>query len=317
VRRAPLFIVPLLLLALTAPAAADPARRLLGGHRLIHPGMAGFPAPGITSHLGFVQGLAFIGAPDVAISDAVDDLVDFDLRVLGVQESLSVGVVFLDWLAAEAAVSGHVLAGLNGDSALIMGGLAAYGLNLGPAFQVLDASTTRLVLRARFHNGYDLHVSPLDYVNASLARETLAPSGRLVTSTRTFAGSASASLAQVVDPHFSVQLGMVGRVNSLEGGEEALYGQLQAFLAATIDLAPSVPQVPLAILIEYQFEKSFGDPDRGQDVLAHHVGGGLFYTGRPDLQLGAHVSTAFLPDTELFPQGRTFLHTQLILVYFF
>ncbi len=307
----------LALLSMAAPAAADPARRVLGGHRLIHPGMAGFPAPGITSHLGFVQGLAFIGAADVAIEDHVDELLDLDLKVLGVQESLSVGVVFLDWLAAEAMVSGHVLAGLNGDSALIMGGLAAYGLSLGPAFQVLDASTTRLVLRARFHNGYDLHVSPLDYVNASLARETLAPPGRLITSTRTFAGSASVSLAQVVNPSFAVQLGMVARLNSLEGGEEALYAQLQTFVAATIDLAPTLPALPLGILIEYQLEKSFGDPDRGQDTLAHHVGGGLYYTGRPDLQLGAHVSTAFLPDTELFPEGRTFLHTQLILVYFF
>ena len=52
-----------------------------------------------------------------------------------------------------------------------------------------------------------------------------------------------------------------------------------------IDLAPTLPALPLGILIEYQLEKSFGDPDLGQDVLAHHVGGGEGANGRLPVHL--------------------------------
>ncbi len=123
-----------------------------------------------------------------------------------------------------------------------------------------------------------------------------------------YGAGVSASLAQTLGSRFALQTSL-----GLEAGHASTSSQDTGVVGSTpitfyVGVAPSLsfgPRVPLALMLEYRFDlvrESFVDPtgeDLGTTTLALQQGfsAGLFYTGRPELQVGLAFKATLAKNT--------------------
>jgi hypothetical protein len=287
-------------------AAASKDDRLLKGHRYLFPVLQdGIPFS--TTHFGIRQGLALASYPGVPLGP----LGRQDLTASGLAQNFDAGVHITDWLALQATGAGQVITGVNVASIVLSGASFSASGEAGPLLRVLrsDRSGTQVALSVTGGAGTGRSVNVLPLVNAlvSTQGQTLdsvlkGNIGKFVlvpTSKATVAGTVSA--AQTLTPNFGILASVQGRyTNEVQSPFDAAKGtnvdvsssnvEIKGALALTADGAPS--GIPGAIMVEYLANASnvstgstTGPSDSSSD-LGHFVAGGLYYTGRANLQLG-------------------------------
>ncbi|MFP2912334.1 hypothetical protein ACLESD_46390 [Pyxidicoccus sp. 3LFB2] len=284
-----------------APACHTDNARQLGGHTFLFPMLQ--QSAFVTTNAGLREGIARYDVPDLPIGV----LGTTDVLLTGVQQTLDLGIAFTDWLGVAGFARGTLITGANARSLLVDG--ASVEL-LGQAGAVLrvwrnEPTGTQVSVRANFgyQDGSEVTVLPflssiLASPGSSLEEVLLGRLGQfiLVPGTETSVNG-GAFLAQALGRTFSLQASANGEYawrerrpfNSELGDrftQKTHAARLNLTAALTADFAPL--GVPVALMGEYLFttgeESQVLLPDR--TLGASTVALGVYYSGRPNLQLG-------------------------------
>jgi hypothetical protein len=290
--------------ATSAPTPKDD--RLLGGHRFLFPILQD-GIPFATTHFGVRQGLALATFPKVPLGA----LGRLDLTASGLVQNFDLGIKITDWLAIQATGGGQVITGVNIASIVIQGASFSANGEVGPLLRVFrsDRSGTQIAVALAGGGGTGRAVSVLPLVSALVATQgqTLdtvlnGNIGKLVlvpTSNATFAGTAS--IAQALGRSFGLVGSLQGRYTSdTQSPFDTAKGtnvdvsssnvEIKGALALTADGSPS--GIPVGVMAEYLANDSnvsagsTTGPAESSSELSHYVAAGVYYTGRPDLQVG-------------------------------
>jgi hypothetical protein len=300
----------LLLVLSSTPAEGTPAgdtarSRQMGGHTFLLPILQ--QSALITTHVGIREGLARYDVPDLPVGV----LGRRDISLVGLQQTLDLGLRINDWLGLTGFAQGDAVSGLNRRTLLYRTVEYDLGGQAGLAVRLLREGQGTQVT-ARVHFGYDegneVTVLPLlsgivnnplltleDVVEGNLGELILVP-----TSEKTVSGGVF--LAQALGPLFSLQASgaLEYAWQTREPFDPAAAARitqkaqvLRVLLAAalTADLAPR--GVPLALMGEYLFTLGEKNPeDRPATTLGSStIALGVYYTGRVNLQLGVGVAS--------------------------
>lgn len=343
----------LLLTLLLLPAAAlaqepdnelrpNPGGRILKGHVLLYPVLA--QSAVVSTHVGIREGVASFKADQVPLST----LGPRDTSVTGLQQMLDLSIRFTPWLAAYIEAQGQALVGTNTITLLRRGSAFETSADGGLALRVLrnERSGSQLTVRGwgGLASGTDVTLLPL---LASLRNapgrtlESLIEGGGedfLVVPTSEYSFGLGVYFAQAFSKAFSLQASSTARrTERTESPFDVVLNSnieedLRVFrwhnaVALTYDFAAH--GAPVAVLGEYMF--ALGNRSGGvtslllsDDIQSSTVALGLYYSGRPNLQLG--LTGAMLLNGEplqgLTPEGvpaesekPTLSYTQLILRY--
>lgn len=298
-----------------APPAATPAAtapeaisddRLLKGHRFLFP-ILQEQIPFATTHFGVRQGLALATFPKVPLGP----LGRIDLSASGLAQNFDAGIRITDWLSIGATGAGQVITGININSIVLQGANFTAGAEAGPQLRLFrsESSGTRVSVSLTGGGATGRAVSVLPLVSALIATsgqslDTVLNGniGKLVlvpTSSATFAGTVSA--AQTLTPNFALVGSLQGRyTNDVQSPFDATKNasvdvsssnvQIKGALAVTADGSPS--GIPVALMLEYLADNSnttsgsTAGPSESASELAHFVAAGVYYSGRPSLQVG-------------------------------
>lgn len=255
--------------------------RQLAGH-VFTPSRLVLP-PFTTTYFGSVTvfGLGTGETNDIDIDGNIVGRRDED--VAGFGEGFDFSYRFADWLAIRAAASGSFYSGTSGRSFLVVGTTAQFYAALGATLAHTFAPNLRAALTFDVSQqpAYDLLIA--NGIVETVRRGDFATDALFQEGTRVRA-QPGVSLAWA--PHPAV--GLVGTAafiwsrRTSGGGEREQTGS--AFgISGDLDLGRLTP-VPIALLAVYHWEGA-GGLARLQDV-----GGGVFYSGRPNLQLGLEVA---------------------------
>jgi hypothetical protein len=274
-----------------------------------------------------------------------------------IREKFAVGVAVVPILQLHLDADYTALVGANERSVFLVGGHTSYDVRPGLRIRVLrkESSGTQLGLHAAAGIGGGAHFRPsglmaqvagdIGGIAASKKRTACleasdfgcafpnVDAGEVVQSSDSiYRGGVSLSAAQRIARYLGAifTLGVEGGTakRSLQGMSTTTTPlNVQFGLAPNLDFSP---KAALGLLLEYEvdagFEKVKGKSANGitaRNTVEHRVGGGVFYTGRPDLQLGLAGGGQFLSETlmigkkgEKQPQAIT-ATGQLVVRYFF
>jgi hypothetical protein len=189
-------------------------------------------------------------------------------------------------------------------------GLHAYGVfdsstRLNP-LRVLEAVTDQIQqIAADPARAKCLKQGQLDCALLDSAGNPFDAFGAMKVTRALYGGGLSASLAQAFGARFALQASV-----GLEVGHGTLSTRSLGTVGSTpvnvsVGVAPSLgfgPSVPLALMVEYRFDfttEAFGTPSLGatpvgtNGTLRQGFAGGVYYTGRPELQIGAAFKGSF------------------------
>lgn len=292
--------------AAQAPACHTDNARELGGHTFLFPILQ--QSALVTTNVGVREGVARYDVPDVPVGR----LGTRDVLFKGVQQTLDLGIAFTDWLGVAGFARATVSTGSDTPSLLLRGASAELLGQAGAVVRVWrnEPSGTQLSLRANVGLAHGSDITLRSFVNGILNDPGLTfedvLEGNLdqfirVPTTETSVNG-GAFLAQAFSRTFSLQASAYGEYAwrerepfiSAEGGrvtQESRAVRVNFAAALAADFAPH--GVPLALLGEYLFttgeETEVGRPDR--TLGASTVALGLYYSGRPHLQLGLGAAT--------------------------
>lgn len=289
-----------------APACHTDDARKLGGHTFLFPILQ--QSAFATTHAGLREGVARYDVPDLPVGRAGQT----DVLLTGVQQTLDLGIAFTDWLGVAGFARGTIVTGANARSLLVDGASVELIGQAGAILRVWrnESSGTQVSVRANFGYEHGKEVTVLPLVNGILNTPGLTLEdlvrGRLgdfilVPQSETSVNG-GAFLAQAFSRTFSLQASANGEYawrerkpfESVAGDRltlktHAARVNLTAALAA--DFAPH--GVPVALLGEYLFttgqESLTNLPDR--TLSSSTVALGIYYSGRPNLQLGLGAVT--------------------------
>jgi hypothetical protein len=302
-----LFAAPCALLAALALSSqahgdggvrAESADHTLGGHVFNSPILS--ETAFVTTHFGIRQGLAYLNVPSLP-----SPIGPTNLTLAGFQQDFDLGLKVTDWLGVVANGSGSLLSGTNVESLVLSESSFAAGGEGGVVLRLarLEQTGTQLSMRLTGGAGIGRKVDVKGLLTGLLAdpQKTFdnVLRGKAVKyifspqSTNTFALSLLA--AQALSPNFSLQASVVGRRS---GSTDSAYdgasntridqtthdNELVTSLAFTADGAPS--HVPVALMVEYSLDVDKSDEADSETDAAHLVGAGIYYSGRPHLQVG-------------------------------
>lgn len=346
----------LLLLLNTAPADSAPsaertaaaeapdchpggASRQLRGHTFQFPILQS--AAFVTTHVGIRQGFARQDVPDLPIGR----LGTRDVLLTGIQETIDLGLGITPWLGLEGFGRATIVTGANANS-LVLDGASVDVLGQAGAIVRLwrnENSGTQISLRGNFgyDRGHELTILPLvngilnnplltldDVVGGNLSQLIRVPSSETSL-------NGGAYLAQAFSRTFSLQASANGEyawrtrepfdpVTGTRPKQDTHAVRINLGVALAADFAPH--GVPVALMGEYLFttgeETEVDLPDR--TLSSSSVALGLYYTGRPNLQLGLGAVTTLDaprrrglgPAGEALESGKpTLSYAQLILRY--
>ncbi|MBF5044201.1 hypothetical protein FGE12_17520 [Aggregicoccus sp. 17bor-14] len=310
-------LVALLLVLLTPDARAqvgggsNPGDRILREHTLLFPVLQQNAV--VSTHVGIREGLAQFQADQLPLAD----LGPRDVKLTGLQQTLDLSLRFTPWLALYLAGEGQAIIGTNGITLLRRG--AAYDVrgDAGLAFRVLrnEASGTQLTLRGFLgaSKGRNITVLPLlqSLVNQPGRTLTDIAGGNLddllIVPTKEHAFGLGAYLAQTFGQGFSLQAGVTARrtvrterlfdiVQGTEFDDDLFTFRLENAVAVTYDFAAH--SVPIALMGEYRFDlgNRHGAALLSDSITASTVALGVYYSGRPNLQLGLSAVRALNGD---------------------
>ena len=320
-------LVALSLVLLTPDARAqvgggsNPGDRILREHTLLFPVLQ--QSAVVSTHVGIREGLARFQADALPLAE----LGPRDVRLTGLHQTLDLSLRFTPWLALYLAGDGQAIIGSNGITLLRRG--AAYDVSGdgGLAFRVLrnEASGTQLTLRGFFglSKGRNITVLPLlqSVVNQPGRTLTQIAAGDLgdllIVPSKEHSFGLGAYLAQTFGPAFSLQASVTARrtvrterpfdvLLGTEVDDDLFTFRLQNAVAATYDFAAH--SVPIALMGEYRFDvgNRHGAALLSDSIASSTVALGIYYSGRPNLQLGASAVRALngdpLQGTD--PQGQ-------------
>jgi hypothetical protein len=306
----------LLLLLLLLPAGArgqvgggdNPGDRILKGHTLLFPVLQ--PSALVSTHVGIREGIAELRADQLPLGE----LGPRDIQLTGLQQTIDLSIRFTPWLALFLAGEGQVIIGTNGITLLRRGAAFDTSGDAGLNLRLLrnENSGTQLSVRGFVgaSKGRNLTLLPLlqSAVNAPglTLQELLAGnlSELLLVDTKEQSFGAGIYLAQVFTPAFSLQLSSTARrTTRTESPFDAVLGSevdedlrtfaLDTAAALTYDFAPH--GVPVALLGEYRFRLGHrsGAALLSEDIRSSTVALGVYYSGRPNLQVGASAVRLF------------------------
>jgi hypothetical protein len=293
----------------------DHGARTLRGHTFIEP--ATQETAFITSHIGLRQGVAYYSVPKFPLGGGKRA----GLAIFGLEEQLDLQVRIFPWLALHGVGEAFVASGLDqasvfyGNSGFVAGGRG------GPVIRLYRSrdSGTQITIRGHIGGAAGNALALPTFVQgvaARAAQETTdsAPAtteqlqGRLfnavnrlsnaaITDTTSIQYGGTVSFAQTVVRMIGIQAGFdfyrrdtvddrfdpeLQVRTRLEGSDHAI----------RFGVAPSVDlyhlHVPVAVVGEYAMEKLYRESG-GTNIYVpsgHYFGGGIYYSGRTDLQLG-------------------------------
>lgn len=278
--------------------------RTLKGHTFIYPSQSD-PAF-ITTAFGFNQGLSYVrmsGTPVLGSPTTVD------AALVGVEERFDLGLRLHERIGLFGRMTARALIGVDAPSALYLGAQGGYAVDAGLTGMLLrlERYGTQVGVRATLERVGGAQLSPGALVD-ELLRTTAkglndVASGQLVrlllSKTGGWAGKGSLNVAQAVGRHFSGQASAELAFSSLGASRwdvtqsASVESDVRAWafamgVALTADLSP---HAPLAFQAEYRLRSTLATTVDGADAPSpapgHFIGGGLYYSGRRDLLLGA------------------------------
>ncbi|WP_147445640.1 hypothetical protein [Corallococcus aberystwythensis] len=298
----------------------------------------------ITTHVGVRTGVARYDIPDVPVGDTRQR----DTLLLGLQETLDVGLRLTDWLALTGFARGSTALGTTPPSLFVEGATLDLIGQAGLVLRLLrnEPSGTQLSLRAAVGHdrGKTLTVLPfaraivnnplltVDSVLDGNFRESL-----LVPASETSAGG-GAYLAQALGASFSLQASAAAEyawqkrepfdvVAGARVEQDTYAVRVDLAAALTADLRPGLG-IPIAVMGEYLFrtgrQTSVYNPDR--TLHSSSLALGVYYSGRQHLQFGVGAATTLKsePRRSQDSEGQmresgepTLSYAQLILRYIF
>lgn len=285
--------------------ASDNARQL-GGHTFLFPILQ--QSAFVTTNVGLREGIARYDVPDLPIGR----LGTSDVLITGVQQTLDLGIAFTDWLGVAGFARGTVVTGADTHSLLVNGATVELVGQAGAVVRVWrnDASKTQVSVRGNFgyQQGKEVDIFPFlssivgapgltlqDVVGGRLGDLILVP-------TKETSVNGGAFLAQAFSRTFSLQASANGEYAWRERrpfdssigdrfSQKTHAARVNLTAALEADFAPH--GVPVALLGEYLFttgqETHARLPDR--TLSAHTVALGVYYSGRPSLQVGLGAVT--------------------------
>lgn len=339
-----LSLAPVLTAGAESTAADDcqPLReRMLDGHLFQVPILQQDAL--ITTHIGVRTGVARYDIPDAPIGDTRQR----DVLLVGLQETLDVGVRLTDWLALTGFARGTTALGTTPPALLVEGATLNLMGQAGAELRLLrhEPSGTQLSLRAAvgYERGKTLTVLPFaraiinnplltvdDVLNGNF-REYL-----LVPIRETSAGGVY--LAQAFGASFSLQASAAAMyawqrrepfdaVVGAHVAQDTYAMRVDLAVALTADLRPGLG-IPIAVMGEYLFRTGRQTfvfvPD--QTLHSSSLALGVYYSGRQHLQFGVGAATTLKAEPwqsqDSEGQAResgepTLSYAQLILRYFF
>jgi hypothetical protein len=316
--------VPPAALALPPDLAAPPTRwgnRMLAGHTFLFPVL--HAGPFVTTYFGVDQGVYEESIPSVPIPGFRTT----DLSLLGVTTTANLGIKITDWLGIEAQGRALAVIGTNGQSVIYGGGQINAGGFAAPIVRIarIESTGTQVSARAQIGelSGASLQIPRLFVLARSAVggatSNTTDPTAAaraiggallnggfprvVLAGADTFNLNASIEAAQALGEMFGMQAAVTvqRRANSMtfhdpvagDFRESATRWDLLFDFSAEWD-AMSL-HVPLAVMLEYELNGRLtgsGDELIEEDNTATHtLGAGLYYSGRPNLQVGLFAAT--------------------------
>jgi hypothetical protein len=307
-----------------ADLAAPPTRwgnRMLAGHTFLFPVL--HAGPFITTNFEVAQGVYEEGIPSVPIPGFRTT----DLSLIGVTTTANLSVKITDWLGVEAQGRALAVAGTNGQSLLYAGGDLNAGGFVAPIVRLarIESSGTQISARAQvgWLAGTSLQVPRLlvlaRNVIAGAVQNTSDPTAAardiggallnggfprvVLAGADTFGLNASVEAAQALGEMFGLQaaftlqrrvLGL--NFNDVGSGDfrdsATRYDLLFDFSAEWDGMSA---HIPIAAILEYELNGRLagtGDEDLEEESTnTHTLGAGVYYSGRPDLQVGLFAAT--------------------------
>jgi hypothetical protein len=204
-------------------------------------------------------------------------------------------VAATDWLAVRVGAAGLAYSGINKLAALNLGATFGYSLVAGA---VAGWRWGRLRIAASVDVEYDkeYNFNIQSAINDSLQTGRVNAS-TLLTDTGTYAIAPGAQIAYGLHP----ALGAFGHARcmiarAIADGTAQGTTDLELGGGLSVDLKP-VTRVPLGFLAVYNVRLAFPTAAGAVTTANHQLGGGVFYTGRADLSLGAEVRASLLSPT--------------------
>ncbi|WP_164021640.1 hypothetical protein [Pyxidicoccus trucidator] len=275
--------------------------RKLGGHTFLFPILQ--QTAFVTTHVGIREGVARYDVPDLPVST----LGTRDILLTGFQQTADLGLTITPWLGLTGYARGTIITGANTASLLTDG--ASVNL-VGQAGAVVrlwrnESSGTQVSLRALYGHSKGKEITVLSLIrsivnNPLLTLEDIVDGNTgqfLLEPTSEQAVTGGGYVAQALGPVFSLQGSATGEYAwrtrepfDSEAGQRLTLDTNAFRINLSLALAADFNSlgVPVALMGEYQFltgeEDEIGRQD--QTLKASTVALGVYYSGRPNLQLG-------------------------------
>lgn len=267
---------------------------MLLGHRFIVPARVDSAIVSTDFGIAWDFGLVSFGASDARTHDL------YRASVAGLAQTIDLSLRLHPRFALVAAVTGAVETGVTADSALNQGAEGGVTWRVGAAGVLarLERVGTQVGARLVVEGQIGGFLPSLEKLfDSAVSTRMVPPPSALFDARSSTDVRFSWSAAQAIGRHFSVQsaFGWVATESALAPPRTEHEVDLTAGIALTADGAP---RVPVAIQLEYaadvvisQSAQPGGDPAAGPAYLladsgTHAFVAGLYYSGRPDLQLG-------------------------------
>ncbi len=278
--------------------------QVLGGHLFIFPVLQE-PAF-MTTHVAFAQALELLSVPDAPVRPGRT----YDVSALGVDESIRFSARFLDRYEASIGGAAEAYSGSGIKSALVGG--AGYWFNgqVGLGMRLWRGRRTQVSARLGGTFGATKRlefINVVDDVASQGAAQTVddiidgTTGRRVVTPASNDALRVSFHVAHALSRAFGLQ-GSFGvseswlRLTLYHPDERRIHGEItspELDAALTYDLRPLVSFLPIELIGEYSVRWSYvatQEPGLSKWLEAQQIlGGGAYYSGRADLQIGLHV----------------------------
>ncbi|HPQ69113.1 MAG TPA: hypothetical protein PKW95_08275 [bacterium] len=319
---------------------ADPTDRILKGHRFLRP--FAFPMAIPNTNVGVALGYAY----SKSVFDEEIDIIlmkEDTFNAAGLAEMIDVEFAFLNRFSLEFVFEGRALAGADENTAILYGGQGFYTVSAIPKLMIWQSDKTGTCISATADFIVDQGVQSSPAVLFARLLQNFADLLEEITETQQLPSEddledvvklklkdsiitqsvmsvrPSLLIAQTLHPVFGVQFGVRYDYGFQEDIDAAPEFEMEAGDppttlmfggVGTFDFNP-ISRLHLGLKIEGDYEMT-EDDEEDYDTLT--IGGGIMYTGRKDLDLGA---TVYRITTETEEVSEQVLVLMLNMKYFF
>ncbi len=304
--------------------SAPPTRwgnRMLAGHTFLFP--VTHAGAFVTTYFGVAEGVYDESIPSVPIPGGRAT----DLSLIGVTSTANLGIKLTDWLGIEAQGRALAVFGIDGQSLIYAGGQLNSGGFVAPIVRLarIESSGTQISARAQMGwlAGTSLQVPRLLVLARTAIAGAVANTSDPTAAARdigsgiinggfprvilagadTFGLNASIEAAQALGEMFGLQAALTVQRRALGlSFNDPVSGDFRNS-ATRYDMIFDVSaewdglsaHVPIAAILEYELNGRLtgtGDEDLEEEgTNTHTLGVGVYYSGRPDLQVGLFAAT--------------------------